>query len=91
MKKKFFILSLVLFIFYSFNLLAESFPQKASKVEDFIPKGWKSVIVKKGDLIAEIHYNDDKNIDQSRAMIIDAYVVGSKEQKDIKNILEIIE
>lgn len=48
-------------------------------------------LVKKGDLIAEIHYNDDKNIDQSRAMIIDAYVVGSKEQKGIKNILEIIE
>lgn len=42
-------------------------------------------------LIAEIHYNDDKNIEQSRAMIIDAYVVGSKEQKGIKNILEIIE
>ena len=48
-------------------------------------------LVKKGDLIAEIHYNDDKNIEQSRAMIIDAYVVGSKEQEDIKNILEIIE
>ena len=48
-------------------------------------------LVKKGDLIAEIHYNDDKNIEQSRAMIIDAYVVGSKEQKGIKNILEIIE
>ena len=47
-------------------------------------------LVKKGDLIAEIHYNDDKNIEQSRAMIIDAYVVGSKEQKGIKNILEII-
>lgn len=48
-------------------------------------------LVKKGDLIAEIHYNDDKNIEQSRALIIDAYVVGSKEQKGIKNILEIIE
>ena len=51
----------------------------------------KKKVVKKGDLIAEIHYNDDKNIEQSRAMIIDAYVVGSKEQKGIKNILEIIE
>lgn len=50
MKKNFFILSLILFIFYSFNLFALNFPKKADKIEDFIPKGWKSIIVKKGDL-----------------------------------------
>ena len=50
MKRKYFFFSFLLFIFCSFNLLAENFPQKASKVEDFIPKGWKSIIVKKGDL-----------------------------------------
>ena len=37
-------------------------------------------LVKKGDLIAEIHYNDDKIQNQSRTMIIDAYVVGSKKK-----------
>ena len=55
MKKKGLFFSFLLFIVCSFNLLAENFPQKASKVEDFIPKGWKSVVVKKGDL------NKDKN------------------------------
>ena len=50
MKKNFFILSLILFIFCSFNLFALNFPKKADKIEDFIPKGWKSIIVKKGDL-----------------------------------------
>ena len=44
------IISFLLFIFYSFNLLAENFPQKASKIEDFIPKGWKSIVKKEGDL-----------------------------------------
>ena len=50
MKKKGLFFSFLLFIFCSFNLLAENFPQKAGKIEDFIPKGWKSIIVKKGDL-----------------------------------------
>lgn len=50
MKKKYFFSVFLLFIFYSFNLLAENFPKKASKVEDFIPNGWKSVVIKKGDL-----------------------------------------
>ena len=49
MKKNFFILSLILFIFYSFNLFALNFPKKANKIEDFIPKGWKSIIIKKGN------------------------------------------
>ena len=50
MKKKGLFFSFLLFIFCSFNLLAENFPQKASKVEDFIPKGWKSIVKKEGDL-----------------------------------------
>ena len=50
MKRKYFFFSFLLFIFCSFNLLAENFPQKASKIEDFIPKGWKKLIVEKGDL-----------------------------------------
>ena len=50
MKKKGLFFSFLLFIVCSFNLLAENFPQKASKVEDFIPKGWKSIVKKEGDL-----------------------------------------
>ena len=69
MKKNFFILSLILFIFYSFNLFALNFPKKADKIEDFIPKGWKSIIIKKGDL------NKDKIDD----------VVLIIEKKDPKN------
>ena len=69
MKKKGLFFSFLLFIFCSFNLLAEIFPQKASKVEDFIPKGWKKLIVEKGDLnkdkiddvVLVIEKNDPKN------------------------------
>ena len=69
MKKKGLFFSFLLFIVCSFNLLAENFPQKASKVEDFIPKGWKSIIIKKGDLnkdkiddvVLVIEKNDPKN------------------------------
>ena len=69
MKKNFFILSLILFIFYSFNLFALNFPKKADKIEDFIPKGWKNIIIKKGDLnkdkiddvVLIIEKNDPKN------------------------------
>ena len=69
MKRKYFFFSFLLFIVCSFNLLAENFPQKASKVEDFIPKGWKSIVVKKGDLnkdkiddvVLLIQKNDPKN------------------------------
>ena len=50
MKKKALFFSFLLFILCSFNLLAENFPQKASKIEDFIPKGWKSIVKKEGDL-----------------------------------------
>ena len=69
MKRKYFFFSFLLFIFCSFNLLAINFPQKASNIEDFIPKGWKSIIVKKGDLnkdkiddvVLLIQKNDPKN------------------------------
>ena len=69
MKKKGLFFSFLLFILCSFNLLAENFPQKANKVEDFIPKGWKSIVVKKGDLnkdkiddvVLIIEKNDPKN------------------------------
>ena len=69
MKKKAVFFSFLLFIVCSFNLLAENFPQKASKVEDFIPKGWKKLIVEKGDLnkdkiddvVLVIEKNDPKN------------------------------
>ena len=69
MKKKGLFFSFLLFIFCSFNLLAENFPQKASKIEDFIPKDWKKLIVEKGDLnkdkiddvVLVIEKNDPKN------------------------------
>ena len=69
MKKKGLFFTFLLFIFCSFNLLAENFPKKASKVEDFIPKGWKKLIVEKGDLnkdkiddvVLVIEKNDPKN------------------------------
>ena len=50
MKRKYFFFSFLLFIVCSFNLLAINFPQRANKVEKFIPKGWKSVLKKEGDL-----------------------------------------
>ena len=43
MKKRFLVLSFLLFIICSFNLSAENFQQKANKIEDFIPKGWKKL------------------------------------------------
>ena len=75
MKKRFLILSLSLFIICSFNLLAINFPEKASKVEEFIPKGWKSIIIKKGDLnkdkiddvVLVIEKNDPKNFKKSES------------------------
>ena len=47
--------------------------------------------VEKGDLIAEIYYNDDKNVEFSKHMLLDAYVIGNEKIENIKNILEIIE
>ena len=75
MKKKGLFFSFLLFIFCSFNLLAENLPQKASKIEDFITKGWKSIIVKKGDLnkdkiddvVLLIQKNDPKNFREAKS------------------------
>ena len=47
--------------------------------------------VEKGELIAEIYYNDDKNVESSKNMLLDAYVIGNEKIENIKNILEIIE
>ena len=84
MKKNFFILSLILFIFCSFNLFALNFPKKADKIEDFIPKGWKSIIIKKGDL------NKDKIDDV--VLIIEKTILKilKKMRNRIKPVLRII-
>ena len=47
--------------------------------------------VEKGEVIAEIYFNDEKNVQSSKAMVIDAYVIGQEKIEDIKNILEVIE
>jgi len=75
MKKRFLILSFLLFIICSFNVLAINFPEKANKVEEFIPKGWKKLVIKQGDLnkdkiddvVLVIEKNDPKNIKKSES------------------------
>ena len=75
MKKRFLVLNFLLFIVCSFNVLAINFPEKANKVEDFIPKGWKSIVIKKGDLnkdkiddvVLVIEKNDPKNLKKSES------------------------
>ena len=47
--------------------------------------------VEKGDVIAEIYFNDEKNIQSSKAMVLDAYIIGNEKIENIKNILEVIE
>ena len=47
--------------------------------------------VEKGDVIAEIYFNDEKNVQSSKAMVLDAYVIGNEKIENIKNILEVIE
>ena len=47
--------------------------------------------VEKGDVIAEIYFNDEKNVQSSKAMVLDAYVIGNKKIENTKNILEVIE
>ena len=47
--------------------------------------------VEKGEVIAEIYFNDEKNVQSSKAMVIDAYVIGQEKIENIKNILEVIE
>lgn len=47
--------------------------------------------VKKGEVLAVIYYNDDKNIENSKAMLLDAYIINNEPVNNIKNILEIVE
>ena len=64
--KLLFILSL--FLICSFFTFGENFPEKAKTVNDFIPKGWKSILTAKGDLnkdkledVAVVIEKDDKS------------------------------
>ncbi|WP_315323250.1 hypothetical protein [Fusobacterium pseudoperiodonticum] len=76
MKRKLFLI-LSLFLIFSLYAFAESFPQKAKSINDFVPKGWKilkdengSNFIAKGDLNKDnledvaiiIEKNDKKNI-----------------------------
>jgi len=80
-RKLFFIFSL--FLIFSLYAFAESFPQKAKSVNDFIPKGWKilkdengSNFIAKGDLNKDkledvaiiIEKNDKKNIKKNESL-----------------------
>ena len=47
--------------------------------------------VEKGEVIAEIYFNDEKNVQSSKDMVLDAYVIGQEKIENIKNILEVIE
>lgn len=47
--------------------------------------------IKKGEKIAEIYYNDAKNVEDSKNMILDAYVLQDEKVLEPKAILEIIE
>ena len=45
----------------------------------------------KNEKIAEIYYNDDKNVNESKNMVIDAFVITSEKVEEPKAIFEIIE
>ena len=47
--------------------------------------------IEKGEKIAEIYYNDAKNVENSKNMILDAYVLQNEKVLKPKAILEIIE
>lgn len=47
--------------------------------------------VEKGEKIAEIYYNDSKNVEESKNMILDAYIISNNKVEEPKAILEIIE
>ena len=47
--------------------------------------------VGKNEKIAEIYYNDEKNVQDSKNMILDAYVITPEKVEEPKAILEIIE
>ena len=46
--------------------------------------------IEKGEKIAEIYYNDAKNVEDSKNMILDAYVLQNEKVLEPKAILEII-
>lgn len=47
--------------------------------------------IEKGEKIAEIYYNDAKNVEDSKNMILDVYVLQNEKVLEPKAILEIIE
>ena len=47
--------------------------------------------VKKGEKFAEIYYNSNKNIEDSKKMLLDAYIITEGKTEKSKAILEIIE
>ena len=47
--------------------------------------------IKKGEKIAEIYYNNDKNLENSKKMLLDAYVITDGKVASQKAIFEIIE
>lgn len=47
--------------------------------------------IEKGEKIAEIYYNDAKNVEDSKNMILDAYVLQNEKVLEPKVVLEIIE
>ena len=47
--------------------------------------------VNKNEKIAEIYYNDSKNVEDSKNMLLDAYVIQEEKVEKQKAILEIIE
>ena len=47
--------------------------------------------VEKGDLIAQIFYNDNKNIENSKDMLLDSYVIDDMKISKMNPILDIIE
>ncbi|CAM3474102.1 thymidine phosphorylase [Pseudostreptobacillus hongkongensis] len=47
--------------------------------------------VEKGELIAKIFYNDPTNVENSKNMVLDAYVIDDKGIDKVKTILDIIE
>ena len=67
-RRLFFVLSL--FLICSIYIFGEDFPTKAKTVNDFIPKGWKEILITNGDLnkdkledtVIVIEKDDKKNI-----------------------------
>ncbi len=47
--------------------------------------------VEKGEKLAEIYYNSNKNLEDSKKMLLDAYIITEVKSEKSKTILEIIE